>query len=450
MPLTKAHNRMIADAVFNIKDFGAVGDGIADDTAAIQAAIDATPAGGGTVYVPTGLYLIDPAVSIIVKTGLTIFGDGREASQLVAKPVGGAVIKRQRSTTGPNARISAVKICDLGIILRHPTTADPSNYYQIGIDYHSIGRSYIERVYIGNYTGGASSALPSPAVQLDGRQGYGVVISSTSSGDPAYAGGEVNTLRDVFIAGVRYGITIDDPTFYNPGYSSAAYRTMVDNCEVQIAEVGIAQWSQFGAGCTFANNTIQSIANMRGSSDTTYGIYIRGYENLVYGGYNESPSVDFELFLQTNSQRNRILPFLSDTGTIQDDGTANVFEKIDSSTNKYTVTVNGKDDRSRLLRAWVKFNWDGAAIVISDSYNISGVARIGTGDYRVDFLSGVMADANYAVSIAGSVNASAHEGYGYIRTAAGQTAANCRITTYDAVGAAAADFTTVTVNFFAN
>ena len=38
----------------NVKDFGAVGDGIANDTAAIQKAIDA----GGTVYIPGGTYRI--------------------------------------------------------------------------------------------------------------------------------------------------------------------------------------------------------------------------------------------------------------------------------------------------------------------------------------------------------------------------------------------------------
>ncbi|MBF7144789.1 MULTISPECIES: putative Ig domain-containing protein [Pseudomonas] len=45
--------------IFNVKDFGAVGDGITDDTAAIQSAINAAQAaGGGTVFVPTGTFIV--------------------------------------------------------------------------------------------------------------------------------------------------------------------------------------------------------------------------------------------------------------------------------------------------------------------------------------------------------------------------------------------------------
>jgi polygalacturonase len=45
---------------FNVKWFGAKGDGVTTDKAAIQAAIDACAAdGGGTVYLPPGKYVCD-------------------------------------------------------------------------------------------------------------------------------------------------------------------------------------------------------------------------------------------------------------------------------------------------------------------------------------------------------------------------------------------------------
>lgn len=57
----------------SVKDFGAVGDGVTDDTAAIQAAIDAFP-GGTTVYFPRGTYRV--TAQIVVGTKISLLGEG--------------------------------------------------------------------------------------------------------------------------------------------------------------------------------------------------------------------------------------------------------------------------------------------------------------------------------------------------------------------------------------
>lgn len=67
-------------APFNVLDFGAKGDGVAKDTAAIQKAVDAcSAAGGGTVEVPPGVYLsgtiyLKSHVDFCVGPGATIKG----------------------------------------------------------------------------------------------------------------------------------------------------------------------------------------------------------------------------------------------------------------------------------------------------------------------------------------------------------------------------------------
>jgi hypothetical protein len=56
--------------VINVKDFGAVGDGVADDTAAIQAAVNAATA-STSVYFPQGTYKIIPATNVVCMDGNT-------------------------------------------------------------------------------------------------------------------------------------------------------------------------------------------------------------------------------------------------------------------------------------------------------------------------------------------------------------------------------------------
>jgi hypothetical protein len=63
--------------------YGAAGDGVTDDTAAFQAAVDALPATGGAIYIPAGDYLLNSGVSdtpvIINKPNVRLFGEGQSS-----------------------------------------------------------------------------------------------------------------------------------------------------------------------------------------------------------------------------------------------------------------------------------------------------------------------------------------------------------------------------------
>lgn len=65
--------------VTNVKDYGATGDGVVDDTTAIAAAIAALPSSNGTLYFPAGVYR-SSGFSITGKTNLSIIGDGWASS----------------------------------------------------------------------------------------------------------------------------------------------------------------------------------------------------------------------------------------------------------------------------------------------------------------------------------------------------------------------------------
>jgi len=78
--------------VYNVRHYGAVGDGVTDDQPAIRLAIDAAATTGGTIYFPRGTYIVgrnEPNSSFLLDRSaegrLVFMGDG-EASVIKNKP----------------------------------------------------------------------------------------------------------------------------------------------------------------------------------------------------------------------------------------------------------------------------------------------------------------------------------------------------------------------------
>ena len=87
----------------SVKDFGAVGDGVTDDTAAFTAAIAAAYAvGGGTVAVPEGRYKITGAIQL--RSWVRLVGDGPESTELDC------------STLTPFAQVAGTQVFGGGVV----------------------------------------------------------------------------------------------------------------------------------------------------------------------------------------------------------------------------------------------------------------------------------------------------------------------------------------------
>lgn len=122
----------------DVRTYGAVGDGIADDTAAIQAAIAAAEAVQGTVYLPPGDYVVD---QLTMTSVLVFLGAGRNKSRLFAKTGAASPLLDIDVSDG------LVELRDFSVIMTEAPTG-------VAISLQHCSQSKVERIIIdGGSTG---------------------------------------------------------------------------------------------------------------------------------------------------------------------------------------------------------------------------------------------------------------------------------------------------------
>lgn len=117
MALTKATYSMIEGAPANVLDFGAVGNGVANDTAALQAAFSS---GAKSVYIPAGTYKITLS-GLTLGSNIEVFGDGPQSVLL-----------------GPDPLTVAADVTGNGILVDGETNVSLHNF-QIKNGYKGVG-----------------------------------------------------------------------------------------------------------------------------------------------------------------------------------------------------------------------------------------------------------------------------------------------------------------------
>lgn len=127
MSLTKATYSMIYGAPLNVRDYGAVGNGATDDSAALNAAATALQS-GQSLYFPAGTYIVNTACVLVRgKSNIAIFGDGASS---ILRPTnqGPTGTKQDYHTTFAIDQCDSVTLADIVIESKGENYGDTDAY----------------------------------------------------------------------------------------------------------------------------------------------------------------------------------------------------------------------------------------------------------------------------------------------------------------------------------
>lgn len=200
---TTVQNKL--QAYISVKDFGAAGDGVTDDTTAIALAYTALPSTGGCLYFPTGVYAIASALTFTNAKPLVIKGDGQFASQI--KPT---------FTTGDALIVNGTSMfafVDCGIV---STASRVTTTYLLHI--LNCTRPVVTNAYFNSTTGGLlmlEAVNFTQLSQLQGDTGNGTALRIKSSG---------GTVSNVYF---RAGAAQSSPSLWITGQTTSL---KITNC----------------------------------------------------------------------------------------------------------------------------------------------------------------------------------------------------------------------------
>src|ERR1700730_5884187 len=101
--------RSINLVTINVQNYGATGNGVTDDTVAINLGIAAIPATGAILYFPCGSYVVSNSLTKIVTSNVTVTGPSTDCVTLKASGSGSFVVLQMGSGPGlsPSVNLNA-------------------------------------------------------------------------------------------------------------------------------------------------------------------------------------------------------------------------------------------------------------------------------------------------------------------------------------------------------
>ena len=211
----------------SVMDYGAKGDGAANDTAAIRKAIAAAEsANGGVVFFPAGNYVIDDTI-VVSKSGITLMGEGRGVAS--GRQMLGTMLSLKSKKTAQALRFERVSYSGLksmslsggGKVIDGRTT-------EAMVRFEDAYHPFVKEVWLGNvvcgfdFENGISPLLEDIAIKNAVGE-YGVWLRGSGKiGDrhrkidaAAIYRIAASTAKDIELDWVRLGPNIDGAQLYD-------------------------------------------------------------------------------------------------------------------------------------------------------------------------------------------------------------------------------------------
>lgn len=250
--INEVDNRLtsqLADIATNVKSFGAKGDGVTDDTLAIQNAIDEVSArGGGFVKIPAGTFI---ASNIFLKSYVSLVGTGRRSTIKQKNNSSGALLQlfspSEQMVGVENVRLDGNKENQI----ESNGGVDFTNTYDYAtmINASSVGehdsRHFFNNVYIYKTKGtaftitgrGESQIINVQTLQCDG-EGFSINVPDSfflncSAGDSGFEGFMINVGNNRFVNCKAWYSGRLDQNNHGDGFVVIGDRTALSACESQ-------------------------------------------------------------------------------------------------------------------------------------------------------------------------------------------------------------------------
>lgn len=421
--------------IISVKDFGAIGDGVADDTIAFQNALAASK----SVFVPAGLYRISSTLVLETGSSLVGIGDGSEIRTTLPitlihiagsynhlsnlKLSGGTVGLKFAGLSGPCVHSAIVDIsiwqAQTGILLDGGyETSKPvywNNFTRVLVAQPFVNGIHLKRSGAGD-TPNANRFLQCRVYSLGATtSGHGVYVEEGSFNN-SFTDFEAN-LNSTATACVRCGPGSNKTIFVNlyteshggvpnvrldaGSIETAIYNLLSASDGASIWDFSGGQYTAYNAGYPYKNKFQKSICN---DLTSTLQRYDTEYIDTT-GTFTLDLSHSIHLVSSFSGALTINLPAASTAS-----GAMMVIKKIDSSKNIITVSEDGggagPDGTSYFLGGendFVMVMSNGAEWFVLSSNRSPGNTRFydGTGIYDID----MAVDVYLLSSFSGALNA---------------------------------------------